>query len=122
MDVRKHVPPLTSARQGENGAGATPRKSKARAAMAVVVNDTAAVGQLLRAQANSRAPEGSQTNARAQNFWRLDLQHAAALGDDRGGLRWVGLRSALSALVPPKTQSFVRGIAYMSGGSSQTTA
>jgi hypothetical protein len=31
-------------------------------------------------------------------------------------------RSVLSSFVPPKTQSFVRGMAYMSGGPSQTTA
>ena len=31
-------------------------------------------------------------------------------------------RSSLNSFVPPKTQSFARGIAYMSGASSQTIA
>ena len=110
MDVRKHVPSaLTSAGEGENGAGATPGKSKARTAVAVVVNDAAAVEQLLRAQADSRASERSQSNAFGQDFWRLDLQHATALGENLNGLRRIRVAiraqrigSAKDAIVRPR--------------------
>ena len=45
--------------------------------------------------------------------------HSAIIRDVVAGS---AAKLSLTSFVPPKTQSFVRGIAYMSGASSQTIA
>ncbi len=85
--------------------------------MAVVVNDAPAVVKLFRLEANSRAPEWSQTDAFRYHFRRRDLERTAALAHDRTGRGWIRIAflahficPAKDAVVPPRDRIHERGI------------
>src|SRR5205823_14611455 len=75
-------------REPENFAGATPGKGKPGAAVAVVVDDRAAIAHFCSLDANAGTAKRTDADTFGEQLRFVDLEDAAAFGDNaRGGGR-----------------------------------